>query len=562
MEAATKRLTLEEIPIDKLKELQDQHPDVLLYFRRQNAKGQMESLASKPFPMADLLTDGVENYLRDLYGGGSYIVEVRNIALHTEELVTRYRITVQGQRIGSEQPYSRATAYAAPTQREVTLGYHFEGRAPIAAGYQPPGARPSDFMSNTPDAIALDQLRTVREELARLRREAGERDRKHAAEKEQLRQRLEDQRLATEKANADARDRELRAQYDSLRAELLRKPEPQKPAIDFTALAAIFAAFVPVLTAMINSSKERQQLQLNSQQHSSDQHTNMLLALMKRDDGGKSGLELVMTLLPKLMEANNPGKIADVIATMGESQMQTLAMAAQAIQALAPAEDSPGMMIVKTALDGVMGIADQFQHRQLASQQPPQPQQRVLAPQQQAPVAEAQVVPAAEAQQAQQVQPAAGAQQRRQRPAPNAGPRTPRELAKAIISDPIWPADMKSQQWVFLLTTLHSDRAPTEIGEEIASMLQGMNDTGRLAKIFDPMFEDGGPPPSELLRQVFAPLPIAQPDYADHYNAILATIDAQYAEEDGGDELADDATNGVDGSIAVPAAVPVVPATE
>jgi hypothetical protein len=185
-----------------------------------------------------------------------------------------------------------------------------------------------------------------------------------------------------------------------------------------------------------------------------------------------------------------------------------------------------------------MNIADQFSR----SRQPPPPQLQAQTPRSQPPPQPQEVDPSLAEVVTGGAPQQAGTAQRRTRTAPSQGQvvqqqiRTPRDLAKAIVADAAWPDDMKSQQWVFLLTTLHSDRPIDKIGEEIAMMLEGMMKTERLAEVLHPMFDEDGPAPSAILRQVFAPLPIAQPDHAERYEAILANIDEHYTDVEEADE--------------------------
>jgi len=511
MAARTKRekvTTLEEVPQERLRELlAEGHTQVLCYFKRHTVKGTFESLPSRAFALQELLTDSVERYLEENHGGGSFIVDPRDSQMHDVPLCVRYRIVIAGQ--PKMQQLTGPTV--APTIPETLAGFQYRGYPPTTAR---DGVRPSDFMSATPDAIALNQVHELRTELKQARAE-------HRQELAKLAELLENERKEKARAHevllqerATAREQNFEQQINALR-DAIRNPA--KPTFDLTAMAAVLSAAVPVVTAWISSSRDRQQAMLNAQTKSSEQqqlqsdrHMTLLTTLLKPNDKEKNGtMELLGMLLPKLLEANNPSRMTEALATMGESQMTMMSLAAQMLQSLAPEADSPGMAFAREVLNGVVGFAEQM----APALKPGQATQLPRQPQQQVPDVHAEVVKPS-------LRPAA-------RP-----PRTPQELARAIVAAPEWPEDLRGTHWLRLLTVLHDSRSPGLIGGDVAQLLQGFFNEGKLPPRLAILFDEDGPKPSEVLRPLFAILPIGQVDGGSRLVAVLAAIDECILSED------------------------------
>jgi hypothetical protein len=536
--------TLAEPPLEELRKLVDTHPWVICYFKRRNNKGGIGQLQSQSFQITDLLDDTLLNWVIEVYGGGAYIIEVRDPNNPTQHLCPRFSLnidnvppkgmTADGRNMGALAPGAPPMSFQvhAGMREGLPVGHYPLGQGPTAAATAP---NPRDYATFTSDVLAVQQTQELREELKRTQAENARRQRALELQLENERKQREADRVAHERALQEQRDRELREQIAALRSA-----PPPKPAIDMTAIITMvtagLGALVPLFVAMVNAGKDRQQLALDAQKSDSERQMNLFLQMIKRDDGAQQ--KQFMEMMFKLIDAQkqSPDKLAEVIATMSESQMQTLHMTAQVMQQLAPPEDTPGMQIVKTLLEGAQDISRAV----ITAQQPQRVQVRAVPPQPRTQVIDAEATPAQAAE-------AAGPERKRrvveappgqangvngETPPPMTQPTTPEQLAKVVVADPTWPDDMKNGAWQRMIAALHTSRDPQEVGEEIARTLQGLKDIGELTPLLHPMFEDNGPAPSALLRPIFDRLPIASPEYTEHYNAVLAVIDAQYVEDE------------------------------
>ncbi len=492
------------------------YTDVIIQPKFFNNKGKIIMLPARAVTITDILTDGLSNQLRDEHGGGTYLIEVKDPNAPSQQLCTRFQINIMGQpkiplMPGNIMPATGMPAGGTPTQLEASAGYRFN--APNSGVGGPVGAvRPYEVASYTSDAIALQQVNELREQLKQERRD-------HAAQQQKLQQKmdlihaqLEQQRADNVKQQAEAREALFRSELNAIRETITRPTTVQKPTFDVSALIASLGALVPIVTAMITSSKDRQQLTLDAQKHSSEQQFQMLMSLLKKPEDN-AGIKLITELLPKLLDANDPGKRADALTAMAESQMSTIHMAAQIAQSMAP-EDHPLMAFVREVIGGVTNVVEAAQAAK------PQPNSPQLQQQQAQPAQVVSSAPTDAVHSGRQTRPSASARQQR--------PATPKELANAIVADPRWPADMRGTKWVRLLTALHGEQKTDELGGEIGMMLQGMQQIGELPAALAPMFNDDGPAPSTLLRPFFDLLPIGQPPHQARYEAILRAIDASY----------------------------------
>lgn len=514
--------TLEEPPVDEIKELIAKgHQEAYLIVKQFGPKG-MTSREGRIVALSDLLTDELPLVLQREYGGGKFLIDVRDPIERGEVLCTRFNVAVVASRSSALEAASALPPLGrTPNNAEQLQGYRFG----VATGMPVSGVQSHEVAKYTSDEIAVQRANAVEEELKALRRESEARNKQTQAIIDQLRQQLAEERTRGQQQATDARLEALRNELQALRSQ-----PPPKPALDPSLIVGALTALVPVITAFVSNSTSRQQLMLDAQKHASDQQFNMLTTLLTKKPEENAGMKAFMELLPKLLEARDPSKTADVIASMAESQLSTLHMTAQIMQQVMPEADSPGMAIVRQLTEGVMGFVEKAAEAQQAAQhvhqqrQMPQPSAQQQLPQQPS-QQDVQVVASAPASAVK----ATNARQVRPKP------RSAREIAQAIVADENWPADMKSAAWVRILQALHGEQSAVGIGEGVAQTLQGIQDIGETAEYLKPMFEDDGPVPSQLLRPLFAACPIGQLN-PTKLEEILSTIDGMYSGDEGSEE--------------------------
>ncbi len=483
--------TLPEPPMDELRKLVEVTPTVYLVLKRRDRLGRWQMLRPQAgFATQDLADGTIGQWLLDRHkSGGIYCIDVRDEETHTHQLVPRFEINVDGpafdERLATRREATPQSSLGAssfgPARPGGTTMPHFDG--PSAAG----GFSPQDFMQHTPDAVALSWAQRLSEE----KRQLEERLEK---ERDRHQQELEKERERTRKLEQEMRDAETRHRdaISDLRTEMLMKIREPAPQRDY---ASLVAAVVPVFTALIEAGSSRSRESMSAQQKSMELQMNslqtFLTATAKKsgDDGGLSKLlELSIPLILKVMEDKSPAKLADVFATMSESNMATISLAVQALREMMPEEsDDPLQKILTKALEGTDSVVQAYLEGKGVSGG----NNIVSAPGQH--------------EQPRQANGAAAAPQAQ----PISAKSTPKEIASAVYAGA--PAPYRTAQWYRLFEAIHdSSIQPETVADHLSAYLDELYDKKQLPPLLAPVFEQSeGVAPSSVLRSFLEQLPVA-----------------------------------------------------
>jgi hypothetical protein len=494
---------LPDIPLEQVKAAMDQHPEVRLVIKRHTAKGTWASLPSYTMVTAELAS--IEEWLRENHGGGRYRVSPRNPQNELEEVTAPFYVEIAGAPRTEQQPMRQRAP--SPFGQPIT-----PLRSGIPSWPQMPNIRearrdegpdfdPSQFMTQTPDAIAMEQVRVMREELRDLRAD-------NAKLLEVSERKLEAERAERARADKDhlkfqqAHDKEI---MDFRMQLIAAQSTPKVPQIDWVPL---IVAAVPVVTALITSGKDRQALQLNAQQEAAklqSQQTQAIFGALdkghKPDTGLKDMLALAMPLVIKIMDEKSPSAVTKLISAMADNQLQTISMVGQLMQQMAPDDSNPWMDVARKAIEGVQSVAEQMVEVQavktgtararVQQSAPPQSTQKALSP-----------------------------------------ASTPAEFADALFNAPNLPAELKTQTWYELFAMMHDVKQdPRETAIAISKHLESLADANKLPAMFAGVLEDDGKPPSTHLRPFLDQLPLAQLS-PQRLNAICTAFDEVLTADD------------------------------
>jgi hypothetical protein len=497
---------LPEIPFDEIKELAARQPYVYLNLRRRNGRGAMGFIAGLSIATNDLSDGSLEKVLAENYGGGEFHVDARNPENRMEVLLPTYSTSIDGMPKPANVPQGAPGEMSSREQRQARANMPMASQPVPAAVYpgnpwfpqQPAaGARPQDFMERTPDGYLSEQTQQLREDIAKLQEMHADAQRRAENRIEQLR--ADNERLRLEQRERDqqhARDLQ-EARFRDLEAKL---QNPAKPAIDLNAISALIAALVPVLTAMVNASKERAALMVTQQQNAANLQMEGLKTMVtaqsskKPDFDLKTLVELGTPLVTAFLSNRDPAKMADLMTAAGENQLGLLSLVANMVGQMGGEAESPMMRIIQEAIAGAVNVAEKMAASR--EPQPPAPRQ----PPQAAP----------QPQPTQQPAP-----RRRVAGAPPAQPRvveapqTPDQLARMMLADKDWPAAMRTPQWQVIMRDIHDPEAPVEeTALAFARALDALYDAGRLPPSLLPLFDAADDELPAIALSLFENLPV------------------------------------------------------
>jgi hypothetical protein len=480
---------LADIPLDQIKAVMEIHPEVKLIIKRSNtAKGTWASLPS--FTMATAEVGMIEDWFRENHGGGRYRVSCRNPQNELEEVITPFYVEIAGAPKPLESTRTRAPfgpPQMHPSQYMPRPGMPW-GAVPYVRDQgkdDKDGLDPSMFMSQTPDAIAMEQVRELRQELREMRTVREREQREHE-------QRLEQERV--ERAKIEKEQQKVQHQHEKemmeLRMQLIgEKSAPKGSQIDWVPLVV---GLVPVFKALVDSGKERQALTLNAQQESAKLQTQGLQTMIatldkgkNKDDGLKDLLTLGMPLILKMMDEKSPGAVTKLISAMADNQLQTISMVSQLMQQMSPDNENPWMDVARKAIEGVQSVAEQM----------------------------------VEVQQVKQTNGNGGGRGRgrpaitpgRSAEAPLSEHSPPKAFADALFAAPNLPKELRTSEWYDLFAMLHDVSAdPKETALAVSAHLEALADANQLPSVFAGVLDDDGRPPSATLRPFLQQLPLAQ----------------------------------------------------
>ncbi len=498
---------LPEPPIELIQQLAANMPFVALNLRRRNGRGGMGFVCAMTCSTTDLADGTLENTLNGEYGGGEFQVRAMNPDNKMEAVLPTYSTSVDGvPKVGTpgaptgtsprEQRQQRlnspALQHAVPVG--VLPGQPFFQPSHLAP---PPVPEGRSFMQRLPDEIASEQTDYLRVELEKLTSKFEQQHRESIVQIETLRGennrlRLEqrDREIAHEKALHEARFRDLE----------LKLAAPAKSPIDVTAIVGFVTALVPVFTAMISASKDRAALVVSQQTEASKMQMEGIKTMVAMQEKKKPDFDLPeliklgTPLVTAFISGRDPGKMAELMQTMGENQLGLLSMVGTMVNNMAGESEHPMMRIAQEAIAGAINVAEKMaQSREQAQrqQQAPQPPPQQLSP-------------------PPRQMPAAAATPRRRvggapAPAPQVveAPTSPDELARMMLADPGWPAAMRGPAWQVIMRDVHDPAAPVgATALALGQALDALYDAGRLPPQLGGIFEDGTP--EDLQREAAA----------------------------------------------------------
>lgn len=495
--------TLPEAPLDDLRKIAEATPFVYLRLQRRDDRGRWQTLPPQEgYDTKDLVDGTLETWLLERHEfGGIYAIEVLDEETHMTPLVPRYEVNIAGPRAGERLATRQEQERAARRGGFAGSGGIGGSTLPRFTGPTSPYS-PRDFMSQPPDAIAMQWAEHNQQTAAVLQQQLDKERERHRRELEAERER--NRQLELTIRDNDARHRDALAE---LRQEMLVKlnAQPQRP--DY---APLLAAVVPVFTALIEASSSRSRESLSAQQKSMEMQMSGLQSVMstvagKKDDGGTKMLEIFMPMMLKSMDERSPGKMADLLATMSESQMAMLSLTTQAMRDLMPEEsDNPLHQILFRGLEGIERVVSAVSETDSGA-----------APTQSTP----NQLPA------QQTSSANGAKEL-------TAESTPEEMAQAVYAGA--PAEYQTRQWLTLFTMIHDvQTAAPHVARQLAVHLDRLDQQGRLPALLQPVMEQGeGVAPSAVLRSFLERLPVAafNPQRLD---AICRAFDNEFEDDDG-----------------------------
>lgn len=370
---------------------------------------------------------------------------------------------------------------------------------PYPYPYPEPGEQPDprQFWNQPPDAVAQENTRAMRKELEKKEDE-------HRKEREELLKRVDKlmERLAdAEKRHAEALAKEQFARLE----EKLRALEKGGTSTKESTTAELVKAaglFAPVLVAMVQGSKESKALDVQQQQKAQELQMQTLSAFMKSNAGSftellKVALPVVSPVLIKMFEERSPSKMAELIGTMGESNLTMFSMVGEMMKQIMPDQpDNPWMGVIQQGLETLKNMAEQMA--------------KVSKPGSAVTKSTVQV---------QQQQPANG---------------TPEDHAKAIAdvicAEPAIDAELRTPEWHEIYVIIHRMEDPKHVADRIGSLLTRLARANKLPADFAHVFEDESRAPHTFLKPLLNTLPIVQrPQYVE---ALLKAFDDTFEPDD------------------------------
>ena len=485
--------TLPDIPVEKIQEVAASHSSVLVKLRRTTPRGQWASVCP-PLQKETLHLIQPEGWLFALAGGGAYQVQAFSCANPSEQVIPNFMVNIEGlpkQAMLTEAPAEwQAPGIPRRPQQPVFQG-GFEMRD-YQRGEQQNWERP-------PDAVASERARDERQE--RLSRERGwhqERDQMQA-KLDALQNQINAQKEQHQREVLDARERAFEAKIDAALAGT-KKP----PTLDGASIAALAAAFAPVLIALVNSGKERAALSNDSTAKMHEMHLQGINTMLEATAKQPKGMDLekliglitaavpaVAPLVKAFFEDRSPAKTAEVITSMSQSSLEMLGMVTQILQQTVPESDNPWHQVAQNAIKSVGEVLERMATSQSGGQQRQLPE---------------------DASQSQPSQPS----QQPQQPAT-----TPEDIARAICAAPQVHPTLRTQDWEQVYVRLHKQEAPAVVAEAFAELLDQMAGAGTLPPFLERVFVDKQP--STYLAPFLYQLPISQnPQYV---RAVLEAFD-------------------------------------
>jgi hypothetical protein len=500
--------TKEDVPTEEIQAAIEagEHQRVHVFLKRKSAQGHMTSLAGRTEHTLEELFHA-EEWIEPLCGGGKYRVEVMDSDKRGITVITPFWVYIEGpskspQQVraalglsgGAGAPASMAGGFGGPPMYPPPYGYPYSYSEPSEV------PDPRQFWQQPPDAVAQENTRAIRKELEKKEDE-------HRKERDELLKRIDKlmERMAeTEKRNTEALAKEREARLEAKIEAMARAGSSTK---DSTTAELVKAAglFAPVLVAMISTNKDSKALDVQQHQRAQELQWQTLTTFMKSNAGGftellKVALPAVAPMMVKMFEERSPSKMAELIGTMGESNLTMFSMLGDIMSRVMPNEpDNPWMQVINQGLQSLRDVAEQ-----MAKVSKPGPARLASVPQMPQ-------VPAT----------TNGALQDHAR-----------GIADAICNEPSLESSLRTKEWHAIYYAVHRMDPPKDVADMLASRLTALHDQHNLPSFFRGVFEDESRTPSSFLKPLLEGLPIAQrPDYVmELLKAFDATFESTEAE--------------------------------
>lgn len=484
-----KDTVLHDIPAELISEAMKSYQRCLVGIKRTNEKGQWATLVSGlEMDTADLL--GIDAFCQQHAAGGKFRITTTSTTDRSKAVLPPFYVSVEG----PPRPYTgpgKPEPPAPPTQAYGGVpGYPPPppGWPPRGPGYfggrgfdNGRGIDPKKFQSHTPDEIALMHADDLRTRLSQMQEEWKADRIKWEEEKKRLEEMIATLREDAVKVAAAHREEVWEARFQ------LAQQKPQSFDI-----AGMLTAVVPLATAMMSTSKERD-TSAAAQQTKVLESTmgllgNALQSNKKEGDGIKHLAAVIPAVLPvikDMMESRGPKAQVEMLGTMGDQMLTQMSMVSQ-IMELAAAQQpdqSPMAMLLQELGNGLNQYAQVMMRSAGATQEVP---------------VQAQAHPAA--------------------PEP-----APRQVEPGDDPDGVWsrlPEYFRTQEWAAIV--FHLQRAVAGTEEAVATMIAGhVENLDRLGTSPEPLakcIEEG---PSAIRTELLERLP--------NYDADRAFMDGMYA---------------------------------
>lgn len=418
--------TLEEIPLDQIRDAMANYEQVNIRVTRRNDRGQIATVYGDVIRETAELAD-IDEWLRANAGGGRFRIEARDPNDKTRYVLPPFHVTVEGPPrpprflghpsdatvgpgaygpsgayppVGMENQqmtYQGPKPPASYQQPQPFYGHQDPHDAPppawlagihpsLRSGYVFPRSNPMGEAPRAPSATIASDALALRQ-LEQQRGEAQAQIAKLEAQNHALQDKL-DRMLEELKAERErAREERHRLELEALKKEMLSTRKPDESVTDWTKIAAAMAPFAPVLAAMVQSREQSSSKALELQQAGLQSLMQATLTQANKPNGLTELMPVVLPMLKELMESKSPKAQAELYNSMVENNLNSVAMMAQLVEAFASSgkEEPWYLPMIRETLNGVVGMTEAYMQGKGLPGQRGEDLRRLAAPQQQTP---------------------------------------------------------------------------------------------------------------------------------------------------------------------------------
>jgi hypothetical protein len=484
------------------------------------------------------------DWIEGLYGGGPYVIDVRNPDNHMDNMgIPKWKMELAGEvknPPGSPFMKGNGPSEMFPLDQIVPNGPGSPGypigtwgnKGPVPPGFMwPPEANQhprespvvkEKMASYTSDQAFKMQADGMTQQMYALqtRMENMERERREERRQAEIRERQlrDDAQRIKDEATEERRRMEQNMWEEKMK--LLSQTAKQKPSMD---LASVFTALAPVLTAFITVGKEKEAL--SQQQHyksleMQNKNADTMVKLMAGNAKSDMGvMQTMMPMLMKIMDSQSSKSQAEAMSMTTESQLGLLSMLNQVIQSQVPSDQPEWAKLAESTISGVGNVLQSVVASRQAAAQAAAAQGAIPS----GVSAAAGLGTGAPTQQPEQEQPTPEDQML--------------ELSKAIMADENYPEDMRTDEWRQILVMVHSRYDEQVVAQHIFEHLNGLYDTQKMPELFTTVWTA----PLDRLSTWLGYLPVSQIDlpyaqrlatkFAEIVAAVIAAEEAEGTEQ-------------------------------